>query len=390
MKILQISKYPPIQGGVSSQSFWLSRVLAELGHTVTVLTNAMEVEEQSRVELETDDEVFAANKGGKDGLTVISTHSDREHFYIPHGNPSVTKLVGVGLEIIEALKPDVIYTRYLEPYGVAGAILSLYTGIGHAVAHAGSDVGRLMKSTQLTSAYRMVLDQACAVVTTQPDKLGVDAEKCLAPSSHYLPRRFFYPRVGAERRTFRFGIFGKVGRFKGTTELLDAVVLLTQARIEFEVHALWGGEGSEGLDEAIRDRGIAGRMAVRRFLPHWHVPEFICSCDAILFLENGFPIAGHTPWVPMEALACGRPVLTTREIADKPMYFPFGDKGCISVVEEPFSANSLHAAMERMIQNTRSLRGRVMNWVDTEANEESAICSISRQFDEIFRLCCCK
>ena len=51
MRICAIVKYPPIQGGVSAQSYWLCRGLAEAGHDVHVVTNADEVEGDYRLVL---------------------------------------------------------------------------------------------------------------------------------------------------------------------------------------------------------------------------------------------------------------------------------------------------------------------------------------------------
>ena len=55
MKILFITKYPPIQGGVSSQCYWSAWGLAQRGHTVHVITNANEVEDVFRIDLPSKD-----------------------------------------------------------------------------------------------------------------------------------------------------------------------------------------------------------------------------------------------------------------------------------------------------------------------------------------------
>jgi hypothetical protein len=47
MRICFIGKYPPIQGGVSAQTYWAVRGLAERGHEVCVVTNADEVEDRN-------------------------------------------------------------------------------------------------------------------------------------------------------------------------------------------------------------------------------------------------------------------------------------------------------------------------------------------------------
>ena len=70
MRVCAIVKYPPIQGGVSAQSYWLCRALAEAGHEVHVVTNAEEVEQDYRLVLGESDRAwlepsFDAERGGR-------------------------------------------------------------------------------------------------------------------------------------------------------------------------------------------------------------------------------------------------------------------------------------------------------------------------------------
>ena len=55
MKICFISKYPPIEGGISSSTYWLARGLGERGHEVHIVTNALEVEDEYRETLDIND-----------------------------------------------------------------------------------------------------------------------------------------------------------------------------------------------------------------------------------------------------------------------------------------------------------------------------------------------
>jgi hypothetical protein len=45
VRICIVGKYPPIQGGVSAQTYWAARGLAAGGHDVSVVTKAAEVED---------------------------------------------------------------------------------------------------------------------------------------------------------------------------------------------------------------------------------------------------------------------------------------------------------------------------------------------------------
>ena len=55
MNICIISKYPPIEGGVSSHTYWMARELGKRGHKVYVVTNSWEVEGEYRETINRED-----------------------------------------------------------------------------------------------------------------------------------------------------------------------------------------------------------------------------------------------------------------------------------------------------------------------------------------------
>lgn len=389
MKILQISKYPPIQGGVSAECFWLAQTLSELGHSILVLTNSEEVEPEYKVEWTDVDKAFCDKRRGDHPVIVVSTVHDDNHYYIPRGTPIVSKLVSKGLELIADFKPDFIFSSYLEPYGVAGAFLSAVTGIPHATTHAGSDVGRLMKTDGLAKCYEMIFQRACAVVTNRGDELGILPEKRVPVQSVRLRPELFYPKPRSSNGTIVLGVYGKVGRQKGTSELLTVTSRLIAKGMNIELRCLWGGKGMGAVMQTISSLGLERDVHVSSFVPHWRVPEFIWGCDAIMFLENNFPILEHYPLVPLEALACGRPVLMTSEIARKGIYRRLHEERCLCVIPSPFTLDSLEISLSDLLQKLPSLQSRALTAFDAHFRNESAIWRTGERFDQILKLCGC-
>src|SRR3989338_1170811 len=113
MKILMICKYPPIQGGVSADAYWTTQLLSELGHQVQVLTNAPEVEDEHKLHLNEDDERLLNGYRHQNSIVVHASRIDKYHVFIPQNNPSVSKLAGIGLKVIEEMKPDLIWSFYV-------------------------------------------------------------------------------------------------------------------------------------------------------------------------------------------------------------------------------------------------------------------------------------
>ncbi len=305
----------------------MAQNLIELGHKVTVLTNADEVEDEAKLVLTPEDQELLTGYWRKDSIAVQSTVKDRKHLYIPKDNPTVSKLMTLGLEMIARDKPDVIWSYYLEPYGVTALFLSMLTGIPYTVRHAGSDIGRLMATDQLRGMYIEVFRRAKKVYSTQRHSenltaLGVAAENIEFPAASRTPGSVFFPTFVDEPHQHTdkviFGVYGKVNEAKGSPQLLQALALLKRQNVSLHVKALWGGRHLPSVLD-LRDKlGLTDtEIEVRPFVPHWRIPEFIRSCHCILFLENNFSITFHGPGIPIEVLSCGRYLVTTEEVAVK-------------------------------------------------------------------------
>ena len=324
MKILVIGKYPPIQGGVSIDTFWTTQTFAEMGHDVSVLTSADEVEEEYRVELNEENRKLLSGFRKLNSIRVYSTCVDSNHKYVPQGNPIVSKLVSAGLDIIEESKPDFIWSFYLEPFGVATLFLHLMTGVPYTVRHAGTDFGRLFRTKQLERMYAEVFRKALIVFSKKKHhhemhKIGVRQDQLIEPVSPRLPGDIFYSTPMPNMlKGFRLGVYGKVGPAKGTEQLIHALARLRDEKFPVSLNAYWGGRGKEKYFQLIRDLRLKEPyLTVSPFIPQWEIADFIRSVHAIAFLENKFHISFHAPGVPLEINSCGRIIITTTEIAEK-------------------------------------------------------------------------
>jgi glycosyltransferase involved in cell wall biosynthesis len=341
MRICAIVKYPPIQGGVAAQTYWMCLALAARGHDVFVVTNAAEVEPEYRIRFFGDDEEkLEAQFPGGGSVRVRSAHEwdARQYAHVPAGNPAAAKLAAMATEVVREHDCDVIVAFYLEPYGVAANLASAWTGKPFAVRHAGSDRYRLMTHPDLGLAYKEVLRAASGVLSAGTDLsgFGIPAERVLTAPGSYTPALFtpdaapldlnalvgqlsadgFPGLLNAALLTEdlpKLGIYGKFGPTKGTLDLLQAVALLR----ETGTCMLGGGTGWPAVEAAIRKMGIADITWRLPFVAPWRVPGFIRACDVIGFLEHDFTIKAHRPGIPAEVMACGTPMILSREIAEK-------------------------------------------------------------------------
>ena len=350
MKICLLGKYPPIEGGVSGNTYWLARGLAERGHEIHVVTNAEEVEDRYRLALAAEDASWYQPRfEGGGSVRVYNAEPFTRHAmeHIPTANPFVSKLASLATDVVRRHGCGTILAYYFEPYAVAGWLASRWTNRPLIIKHAGSDLDRLCRVPDLATTYKEILRSADLVVT-QPRLMprflgmGVDRQRLERDIPYALPREVFKPEGesldiartaiafggnhdGAQNtvsagRIPAIGVYGKIGFTKGTFDLIASLGDLVMKGLAFRFVAMIGGPQGESLMPALRDARIEDRSFILPMLPNWRVPEFIRACTAVCFLERDFPIAIHGPVIPREVLACGTCLVLSDEIASKQRY----------------------------------------------------------------------
>ncbi|WP_437282095.1 glycosyltransferase [Sorangium sp. So ce375] len=413
MRICAVVKYPPIQGGVSAQSFWLTRGLADAGHDVSVVTNAESVEDDYRMLMTPEDRRwldYASPSGGRVRCYGVELNSVR-YMHVPQSNPYVSKLASVATDVVRRNGCQLLFAYYLEPYGVAAHLASSWTGVPYVLRHAGSDQGRLMNQPDLATTYREVLRRADGVCTNAGlHFLGLDVPplSLYRSPAFYLPRQCFAPDVepldlneyiaelGRERpgavsnaRSLdpalpTIGIYGKMGWPKGSFDLVAALGRLAREGLRFNFVAVTRGSGMDEYRRAIAEHGIGEMTWVLPFVPHWRIARFIRSCAAVCFLERDFPIRGHAPTIPVEVLACGTCMIVSGEILSKQAYrdqLVPGDN--FLLVRDPKDHAELASVVRRVIEAPREAAeiGRRGAQVDVGGLDHRAVV---KQYEEIF------
>lgn len=394
MKICMIGKYPPIEGGVSMQNYWLCRSMAERGHQVFVVTNAEEVEASFRIYLEPEDRRWLEPQCEAGFVQVKNTELPTSNYnHIPYGNPFVTKLASLALETIRTHQCQLIDASYLEPYSLAAYLASQWTGIPYIIRPAGSDINRLMNIEQLRPTYTEILKTARFVISKPPVektlvKLGVDRRKLWPAFPFWLPKKYFNPLVdslginqflasismnnvdyGKKILQWRtdpldlslpiIGLYGKVGSIKGSIDLVYTLGHLKQKGIKFNFVCLSHGwmNAEETFRQRIKEVGIEPETRILPFLPHWRIPSFIRACTAVCYLERGFPITSHRSPIPMEVLSCGACLILSEEVTHKQLFKEKMISGQnFLLVHNPQDIEELAITLEEVIQNPEFAR----------------------------------
>ena len=369
MKICLVCKYPPIQGGVSTQCYWAARGLASRGHQVHVVTNANEVESAFRIDL---DEADLGPQGDysrrfPDTGGFVQVHSTEPPdtgrlYYIPLGNPTVSRLATLATDVIRREGCEVMFSYYLEPYGVAAHLASGWTGVPFIFKHAGSDLYRLLPLEELRTGYLEVLARANRILSRGASlrelvSLGLDETRFASNVVFRVPLDHFHPdaepldldrlagkhgRAPLDPARPVLGVYGKIGEYKGSFDLLRAMARLAREDAAPNLVLVGGGWQQERFLRLGRELGIDHHLRFLPFIPHWRIPAFIRACDALAFLERDFPIGAHSPGIPEEILACGKCLVVSEEVARKQIRrYAIRDRRNVVVVSDPRNADEL-------------------------------------------------
>ncbi|MDF5753231.1 glycosyltransferase [Spongiactinospora sp. TRM90649] len=384
LSVCLIGKYPPIEGGVSAQTYWAARVLAERGHRVYVVTNADEVEPSFRVRLGDGEAEYEPTFPGGGFVRVFRPERfGRRMDHIPQGNPFVSKLAGLAVQVVREFHCDVVVASYLEPYGVAGHLVGGWTGLPVLVQHAGSDLDRLMRIPELAATYQEVFRAARTVITKPaltgrflgmgvrrrairmsppyavPPCFGPDAEPLGAAEIDELARSLpdGTPPSGYDPALPTIGMYGKPGEFKGTFDLIAALGRVRESGRAFNLLLMAGRSRTGAVRAAVDEHGLRDRTWLLPFLPHWQVPRLIRACTATCFLERDFPVVIHGPVVPREVLATGTCLVLSGDIHAKQGYRDeLTDGHNVVLVPDPKDHDVLAARLTTLVDEPETAR----------------------------------
>jgi len=246
------------------------------------VTNAKEALPPYRMYMRAEDWRQCEAAYGAGSVTVHWTDPvDRSQSYIPMASPYVTKLATDAARAHAEHPFDVIYSHYLEPYGVAGHLAAQMTGLPHVARMAGSDAGRLWRHPQFELLYDHVLRSAEVVIAVgtvaeRAIEHGVAPDRIAGGGAFVVPEHLFTPEgpkldLAALRSEIAqdpdfapllwgefmpdspyFGVYGKLGERKGSFALLEAMGRLKRAGLDVGLVAL--AHGGRLVEKSFRAR----------------------------------------------------------------------------------------------------------------------------------------
>ncbi len=180
MNILYIGKYPPVEGGTSSASYWRIEALRKYSILFDVITC-----------ISKDSDYYIPEYTAPENVHVIQ---EKISWHIPYSQLYSERLISKSLEMSERKNYDAVEGCYFFPYGFSAYVVSEILHKPLILRHAGSDLYRLAGKCNLDSLLVKMLQRASKVVTYRNciDKLRQyrdDSE--LYISDRYVPDPIF-------------------------------------------------------------------------------------------------------------------------------------------------------------------------------------------------------
>ncbi len=302
MKICLISKYPPIQGGISSQVYWLSKGLVEKGIEVHVVTNANCVEKEYFI----DDKMSEISPN----LFIHSVIPDIP-WHIPYSELYVPRLLNKALEIIEEYQIDIIDTNYLIPYGIVGYLASKIIGIPYIIRHGGSDLAKFLRKGTFKHLLKNVISNAAVVLTDNKNKESFEK---INPNVHFQPRyipdeRYFNPSFVSHKLP-TFAYIGKINHYWRYKSLDKIVNIFSGIQKEYKLLFVSQGKGIKDFSGFVENSGFKS-YELRNFVHPMNMEDLLKNIDFLLYFTQDNPIMDFSNIV-CEALWSGIPLITDR------------------------------------------------------------------------------
>jgi phosphatidylinositol alpha-1,6-mannosyltransferase len=227
-----------------------------------------------------------------------------------------------------AMRPSVIWVNHLR-FVIHGVILRAVFRAPLVVNVYGRELwgGRFLQVHRRTLRYANVVlsdckfsaDFAARHFGVEPSRLRVvwdcvDVERFQArPRRAELLRQFGIPEGEDKRYILTLGRIERGSRYKGYDRLLSTA---TELRCHGNIVWLFGGAGDdvERLKKRARDEGLADRVFFLGSIPETALCDVYNLCDAFALVSDRGPSRGEgIPLTPLEAAACGKPIIVGDE-----------------------------------------------------------------------------
>lgn len=343
MKICIISKYPPIEGGVSARAYWLAKALGERGHEIHIVTNAIEVENEYKEKFDINDPEFIPRN-----VYLHSTDADTNPWHIPFSKAYTERIANLAIEVIEKYDLQIIDTYYILPYAISGFIAKSITGRPQILHHAGSDISKLFSSSAYKTLFKSIFKRVDKIVTIPQfkkmflslgvkesilcfnDRISINSD-AFNPGVAPFPLSDYINEKLPECPIITF--IGKINYYWQTKGLYELVEAVKGIKADFRLLFVSNGKGLVEFKNLIKEKNLENKSIFIDFVPPWKIPSIIKLSTCVLTPEREFPIQNEVPILPREVMAIAKCPIISCELFNKKHYGNLIDGENVLVVD---------------------------------------------------------
>ena len=302
MKILLIGKYPPMQGGIASKTYWLFKHLKSIGFDYKIVT--LNEPDYSTIDISSSHQ----------DITVLERGDTPWH--IPETSLIDDKIIHAALTTAMTFDPDLIETNYLWPFCKDALLIAKLLNKPLLIRHAGSDIAKFYNKDNFHNIMGTYFSQAVAVVTNLSSKTIVtnicnDSEKI-----HCIQRYVPCPEIFKPNPNKNFDILfaGKINyhwRYKGL-DLLLKIIKTKNLTALFVI----GGKYKNDLAKQITDTHIEKNIKIVDFVHPEKMSAIYHACRFVWCWEKKDGVNDFSNII-REALFCNTPCILNSITSEK-------------------------------------------------------------------------
>jgi glycosyltransferase involved in cell wall biosynthesis len=300
MKILLIGKYPPMQGGIATKTYWLFKELEKKGFDFRAVT------------VETEDYSIKGKNYNRSKTTVLKLKKSPWH--IPESELIGDRILSIALRIAESFKPDVIETNYLWPFCMPSIMVADILGKPLMIRHAGSDIQKFIHDNKFRDIMKIYFRKATIIVTNHSVRDSIkkiyDNHKKINCLRRYIPNPKIFKPVKTEK-TYDILFTGKIN-YKWDLKGINHLINLIKDR-ELKSLFVIGGKYKNDILEIINQAEIIKYIEVREFVLPNLMPSIYNSCKFVWSWDEKESVEDFSNII-WEALFCGTSCIVNSEI----------------------------------------------------------------------------
>ncbi|MFC1956027.1 glycosyltransferase [Chloroflexota bacterium] len=303
-RIAFLSKYPPIEGGIATKTYWFTRGLVARGHDIHIITHGLPAGGEYSVH---------RSERQPENMPNLRIHSPQEQipWHIPEDEEHALTLLNLTMEVIKEHDIQILDSGYFVPYGIVGHLAKKSTGVYHVIRHGGSDIEKFFKKGLLRGVITEAITQADILITeSRYQALFEPLTSRLVFQPAYVPDgEVFIQRNDSEPRG-RIAFIGKINYHWQHKNLHLIAGIMRQLTGQFECWLVGQGKGIADFSQSLGPETVAG-FKWYPFVAPWAMPQLLNQLDAIFIFESGLPHPVVSN-LALEAISSGVGIITDR------------------------------------------------------------------------------